>query len=84
MDQYDAIIRQCLKQWIVRYAPPANGRVRLLQEAIASSKHRFHPITTSWGGKMRPLHSLEIPSELFSWAIIYTLERGIATKNMVS
>lgn len=83
MDRDDTIIRQCLKQWVMRYAPPADGRARLLR-AAAATKHTPCALVPLGGGKMRPFHSLEIPAELFHWAIVYTLERGIAMKNLVS
>lgn len=83
MDRYDVLIRQCLKQWATRYLPPADGRARLLRAAAeVQPKHRIAvPLRA---GKMRPFHSLELPAELFHWAIVYTLERGIAMKNLVS
>lgn len=83
MDRYDTIIRQCLKQWVVRYAPPAEGRARLLR-AAAATKHTPCALAILGGRKMRPFQSLEVPDDLFHWAIVYTLERGIAMKSLVS
>jgi len=83
MDRYDEIIRQCLKQWVMRHSPPADGRARLLR-AAASAMQQPRLFVSPRGGRMRPCHSLEIPTELFSWALIYTIERGIATQNLVS
>ncbi len=75
MDAIDRKIRQSLKHWVGGQRPPANERARLMAE-IAHSKLKAE--------KPSPMLVVEIPNEIFSWAMVYSWERGVAALRLVS
>jgi hypothetical protein len=75
MDKKDDEIKQCLKSWINKHPPPANGRARLLGAAISSKASVLRPAT---------LHFSQLPNPIFSWTMVYSLENGVSALRMVS
>jgi hypothetical protein len=75
MDTTDLQLGKSLKNWVARHQPPANGRARLLQRAA-------FPKTDC--EKSAPHQFVTLPNELFSWATVYSMERGVVALRLVS
>lgn len=75
MNPIELEIRQALKKWITEYRPPIDGRSRLLR-AASSFDNKVE--------KKLPIGFGVLPNELLSWAIVYSMDRGIASLRLVS
>jgi hypothetical protein len=75
MDPFDAELKQSLKSWGAKQTPPANGRARLLG-AVASLANQVE--------RPAQFHFEGLPNEMFSWALVYSMERGVAALRLVS
>jgi hypothetical protein len=75
MDTTDLQLRKLLKNWVGKHQPPANGRVRLLERAASPKEDLERPTSFQFA---------EIPSELFSWVTVYSMERGVVALRLVS
>ena len=75
MDTIDLQLSKSLKNWVARHQPPANGRARLLQHAAFPKTDRE---------KSAPLPFVTLPNEPFSWATVYSMERGMVALRLVS
>jgi len=75
MDPFDAELKQSLKNWANKQTPPANGRARLL--GAASSRPGQDEKSTHF-------HISSFPGDLYSWAMVYSLERGVSALRVVS
>jgi hypothetical protein len=74
MDPFDAELKQSLKNWANSQAPPANVRARLLGAA-----------NSNIGRDEKPNH-FHLPSfngDLYSWVLVYSMERGVSALRLV-
>lgn len=73
----DRELKNYLKTWADRQSPPNEARARLLKSAVNIKTHPsakpdlHHPITN-------------LPEELFSWALVYCIDRRMAMLRLIS
>jgi hypothetical protein len=75
MDTTDLQLRKLLKNWVGKHQPPVNGRARLLERAASPRPNVEKPIS---------LPFVTLPNEMFSWATVYSMERGVVALRLVS
>ena len=74
MNTTDTKIRLKLKNWAKRQTPPPNVKNQLLRSAAAPR------LTFS---KSKPIKIPAFPTELVSWATVYSLDRSVATFHLI-
>ena len=74
MDTIDTNIRQQLKKWAQGQTPPPDGKTRLLKAATAP-RISFR--------KPNALKIPAFPTEMVSWAMVYSMDRGVATLRLI-
>jgi hypothetical protein len=75
MDPFDAELKLKLKHWANRQAPPENRRARLLGAALSRTSQEERP---------NHFHFPTFPVELYSWAMVYSMQRGVSALKLVS
>lgn len=76
MDTTDLQLKKSLKNWAAKQHPPSNGRARLLGEAAF--------VRTKKVSKPVPFEFVNKPADLLSWAMVYSMDRGVTTLRLVS
>lgn len=75
MDPFDANIRNSMRSWSARQPLPANGRARLMAAAV---QHSPRPEQNS------RFYKPALTDDLFSWVLLYSMERGVCALRTVS
>ena len=74
MNTTDTKIRHKLQNWAKGQTPPPTVKNQLLRSAAAPR------LTFS---KSKPIKIPAFPTELVSWATVYSLDRGVATLHLI-
>jgi hypothetical protein len=77
MDRFDLELKEILKNWAQKQVPPASGRNRLLSAAVQSSA----------GNRREKTNHFDVssfPVDLYSWAMVYSMKRGVSALRVVS
>ena len=76
MNTTDLQLKKSLKNWVAKQPLPVNGRARLLGEAAFVKTKRV--------AKPTPFEFVNKPADLLSWAMVYSMDRGVPTLRLVS
>ena len=74
METSELKLRQQIKNWAKGQAPPPNGKARLLRSAAAPRISFYKP---------KPIKIPTFPAEMVSWAMVYSMDRGVATLRLI-
>jgi hypothetical protein len=75
MDPIDDELRRSLNNWAAKQTPPSNGRARLLGTASLPSKRPERPAQFQISA---------LPTEVFSLAMIYSMQKRTTALRIVS
>jgi len=75
MDQLDFELKRNLQNWAKQQPLPVDGKSRLLISAATNRKKRSSPT---------PRYATSQASELFSWAMVYCVDRRLSLARFVT
>jgi hypothetical protein len=87
IDILDVSLKHILKNWIGRSQPPANGRARLLNEAMRTPRRASHPKVSKFSGLVSMTlneNFLQLYLESFKKSPYYSLQPGSMNLNYLN
>jgi hypothetical protein len=74
-DRTDSELKHLLKHWAAQQPLPPSGRARLLRAALMPQRQATHA---------RHFRFSEIPTGLFTWAMVYNMDGRLTTMRLIS
>lgn len=76
-DSADTELRNLLKAWVNQQPPPKDARAQLLRSAANLKAEQLNKKSVHY-------QNTNLPADLFSWAIVYCIDRRITMLRLVS